>query len=480
MKQINLSGLILEELIRVRLNEKDRDLSQWDVDPKTDEDGWDVTPAGFDAKTAAKKLYSFKGSFFGGRDLEDAYATYIVKNISSATDWDKTDKELKKLSSGKGIISYGRSFINDDEVSVWNPILKHVQKIYKAKLPIFVKYLGADTYQKFLPNASQDTKSIAQEIYDSESWHGDNEAQLIAAIKKISNAAAWKSTNTQLQILTGEKGIISYIGSFIGHNDTATWNPILLHMKKAKLVPGKVLNYIVKKLGGPTLYPGIMDEAAEKEAVESTIKKIQTDNKKNNNTFGGETAISWGLAILGYLGLGVGTFFMLLRPIGKSLYRSILKAAGKEVVVKAERPWLLKRGFYKLEQFISNGILGNTGSLRRLIRQMQHENLITPEEAREAMALIKTNRYAIASEIRKTYMREVIAKFAERGNKSEITIKAIKNGIPTSGPGGLELRSQYEKILKNIAEKEKMTYGETPRPAGQGGKVVYHTTTTNP
>lgn len=475
MKQVNLSGLILEELIRVRLNE-DGGLDQYDVEPKTDEDGWDVTPAVFDAKTVAKKLYSFKGSFFGGRDYEDAYATYIVKNISSASDWDKTDKELRKLNGGKGIISYGRSFINDDEVSVWTPILKHVQKIYPKRVAEFVGYLGTDTYKKFLPKTAQDAKSIALEIYDSKSWTGDNEAQLIASIKKISNAAAWDTTDKQLQLLTGEKGIFSYIRSFVRDNDTATWKPILTHIKNNKLVPEKKLTLYIEYLGGPSLYPGLMSyEDAEKSAEES-IEEIRTDDERKGNTFGGDSALMIGLSalaamgILGkiFVGLGLGGLLMGVRYGWRKWNQNrISKAANKAVVdiLDSSQPGLIKAQFLKLEEFITRGVLGNTGSLRRMIRTLKKRGLITEKQAKDSLVLLENNRYAIASQIRKTYMRAIITEFMKSSNKSKEAINRIIDAMPQDSKYWEQMAKTYRKILETAARREQKILRPKPKVA---------------
>jgi len=471
MKNINVSNLVLEEVIRIKLFE-DKPLDLTDIDPKPkpdpnkDEDDWDTTPV-FNAKAVAKKLYDYKGSFFGGQDLELAYANFIVKNISTATDWDKTDKELKKLSGGKGIISFGRSFINDDETSVWNPILTHVKKIYPKRVAEFVGYLGTDTYKKFLPKMAQDAKSIAQQIYDSKSWSGDNEEQLIAAIKKISNAAAWQATDKQLQILSGEKGIFSYIRSFVRDNDTETWRPILTHIAKKRLVSNNMLKLYIQYLGGPSQYPKIISDEDNKKVWDDTIKELNDEDTKNDNSFGGDTAISWGLGILAAMGIlgkifslaGVtGGIWLVSRGIKNWKSKRAARAAGAAVKeIDMTRPGMLKRQFLKLEQFITRGILGNTGSLRRMINRLESQRLITATQARTALKFIEDNRYAIASEIRKIHMNAVIDQFMKTGNKSDEAIRNVLSAIPTTGPDGDAMRNRFNTILRRAAEREERT-----------------------
>ena len=531
MKKINVSSLILEELIRVRLNEQG--LDQYDVedetpkkqtvktdqdktkvkkqtvkkdlnktkvkkqtvttdtitkpklDPNRDEDDWDTTPI-FNAKLVAKKLYDYKGSFFGGQDYEQAYANFIVKNISTATDWDKTDKELKKLSGGKGIISYGRSFINDDETSVWNPILTHVKKIYPKRVAEFVGYLGTDTYKKFLSKTAQDAKSIAQEIYDSKRLTYDNEAQLIAAIKKIPNAAAWQATDKQLQVLSGEKGIFSYIRSFVRDNDTQTWTPILTHIAKKRLVSNDMLKLYVQYLGGPTMYPNILSNEDAEKSIEDAIQEIEAEDEQNGNTIGGDTAIQWGLGILagaGFLGkmFGLagttGIIWLIIKAIKKYVDKrktNSAAAAGREVAqLDLTRPNLIKRQLLKLEEFITRGILGNSGALRRMIRRLERQGLITATEAREAIVFINNNRYAIASQVRKTYMKEIIKAYMVRGFESaerdESIIRNIINAIPLEGPTGDAMRRRYGELLRRAAEQRRRSILPPPPPPRRVG-----------
>jgi hypothetical protein len=486
MKNINVSNLVLEEVIRIKLFE-DKPLDLTDIDPKPkpdpnkDEDDWDTTPV-FNAKAVAKKLYDYKGSFFGGQDLEQAYAIFIVKNISTATDWDKTDKELKKLSGGKGIISFGRSFINDDETSVWNPILTHVKKIYPKRVAEFVGYLGTDTYKKFLPKMAQDAKSIAQQIYDSKSWSGDNEEQLIAAIKKIPNAAAWQATDKQLQILSGEKGIFSYIRSFVRDNDTETWRPILTHIAKKRLVSNNMLKLYIQYLGGPSQYPKIISDEDNKKVWDDTIKELDDEDTKNGNSFGGDTAISWALGILAGMGIlgkifslaGVtGGIWLVNRGIKNWKSKRAARAAGAAVKeIDMSRPGMVKRQVLKLEQFITRGIFGNTGSLRTMIRRLESQRLITATQARDALQFIENNRYAIASEIRKIHMNAVIDQFMKTGNKSEQVIQNILSAIPTTGPDGPAMRNRFNTILRRAADQERRTLTaprerrpQSPQPA---------------
>jgi hypothetical protein len=484
MKKINVSNLVLEEVIRIKLFE-DKPLDLTDIDPKPDpnkdEDGWDTTPV-FKADAVAKKLYDYKGSFFGGRDLEQAYAIFIVKNISTATDWDKTDKELKKLSGGKGIISFGRSFINDDETSVWNPILTHVKKIYPKRVAEFVGYLGTDTYKKFLPKMAQDAKSIAQQIYDSKSWSGDNEEQLIAAIKKIPNAAAWQATDKQLQILSGEKGIFSYIRSFVRDNDTETWRPILTHIAKKRLVSNNMLKLYIQYLGGPSQYPKIISDEDNKKVWDDTIKELNDEDTKNGNSFGGDTGISWALGILAGMGIlgkifslaGVtGGIWLVNRGIKNWKSKRAARAAGAAVKeIDMSRPGMVKRQVLKLEQFITRGIFGNTGSLRTMIRRLESQRLITATQARNALEFIENNRYAIASEIRKIHMNAVIDQFMKSGNKSEEVIQNILSAIPTTGPDGTRMRNRFNTILRQAADRERRTLTaprerrpQSPQPA---------------
>ena len=333
--------------------------------------------------------------------------------------------------------------------------------------------MGTDTYKKFLPKTAQDAKSIAQEIYDSKGLIYDNEAQLIAAIKKIPNAAAWQATDKQLQILTGEKGIFSYIRSFVRDNDTQTWTPILTHIAKKRLVSNNMLKLYVQYLGGPSMYPNILSDADVKKQVEDEIREIEADDDGKGNTFGGDTAIGWGIAILGSLGF-MGKMFGFagatgLIYLGRRAHKAwktkrAAKAAGAAVrELDMTKPGMIRQQFLKLEEFITRGILGNTGSLRRMIRRLERERLITATEARTAFEFLENNRYAIASEIRKVHMRAIIAEFMKSGNKTEEVIQNILTAIPLSAPNGREMRRRYGAILRRAAERERQTLNP-PRP----------------
>jgi hypothetical protein len=496
MKKIDVSNLVLEELIRIRLNEQtldDYDVTNTDTNKtktntnknktntnknktntnktkintdttktKTntnfDEDGWDTSTTFF-PKQVAEKLYNFKGSFFGGPSSPDGYITYIIKNIATAKQWEDVDKELKKLSGGKGIFSYGRSFIDDDDTQRWNKLLNHVKKIYPKKLETFVYYLGTDTYKKYLGKTTQNAKIIAQQIYDSKGFT-DNETKLIAAIKMIPNANVWSDTNKQLQILTGEKGIFSYIRSFIRQKDTKTWTPILTHIRDKKLVSTEKLRLFVQLLGGPFVYPGILSDADNEKATREEIEKIDNEDEKNNNTFGGDTGIMWGIGILAAMGV-IGKIFGF--TVAGWLTRTGLKwwktrgmtAAEKEVAeLNFDRPGTIRRAFQRVEEFITRGILGNTGSLRRMIRRLQRQGLMTETEARQALSYIQQNRYAIASEIRKTHMKAVIKQFMTSGNKTEQTVQNILRSIPRTGPSSEGMIRRYGIILRRIVSRE--------------------------
>jgi len=462
MKKINVSNLVLEEVIRINLFEDNKPLDLTDIDPKPkpkpkDDDNWDTNtwnPAV--AKRVAEKLQSYKGSFFGGQDLPDAFAIFIIKNINTSKQWDDVDKEMKKL-EGKPIFSFGRSFIDDDETTVWNKILTHVKKIYPEKIQTFVQYLGTDTYKQFLPKTLQSAKTIAQQIYDSKSWSGDNEEQLIASIQQIQNAALWTAVDKELQILTGEKGIFSYSRSFIRDNDTATWTPILTHIKKKRLVSEKMLTTYVNILGGPMIYPNLLSASDTEKDIENEIELI----KKKDKEEGGASAIEWAFFGLGAAGMAANIFgggLVALTMLGVlkrfaakfKVNRSL--SSGKIFISK--EPGLIRRNILRFEEFITRGIFGNTGSLRRFIRTMERKGYMTAKEANDALKLIEQNRYAIASEIRKEYMKVALKEFRQAGGKTENLKQTILNGIPLKGKGGAELRREYAIILDKIIEIE--------------------------
>ena len=328
---------------------------------------------------------------------------------------------------------------------------------------------------------AQDAKSIAQQIYDSKSWSGDNEEQLIAAIKKIPNAAAWQATDKQLQILSGEKGIFSYIRSFVRDNDTETWRPILTHIAKKRLVSNNMLKLYIQYLGGPSQYPKIISDEDNKKVWDDTIKELNDEDTKNDNSFGGDTAISWGLGILAAMGIlgkifslaGVtGGIWLVGRGIKNWKSKRAARAAGAAVKeIDMTRPGMLKRQFLKLEQFITRGILGNTGSLRRMINRLESQRLITATQARTALKFIEDNRYAIASEIRKIHMNAVIDQFMKTGNKSDEAIRNVLSAIPTTGPDGDAMRNRFNTILRRAADQEERTLRarerrpQSPQPA---------------
>jgi len=467
MKKINVSNLVLEEVIRIKLFE-DKPLDLTDIDPKPnpkpnpkDDDNWDTNtwnPAV--AKHVAEKLQSYKGSFFGGQDLPDAFAIFIIKNINTSKQWDDVDKEMKKL-EGKPIFSFGRSFIDDDETTVWNKILTHVKKIYPAKLQTFVQYLGTDTYKQFLPKTLQSAKTIAQQIYDSKSWSGDNEKQLISSIQQIPNAAVWTAVDKELQILTGEKGIFSYSRSFIRDNDTTTWTPILTHIKKKRLVSEKMLARYVNILGGTIIYPNILSASDTKKDIEDEFEIQRIEDEKE----GDFSLLELGFFGLGALGLGAKVFgtglvaTILIGIVNKVRRNAASKRIDKSLAAgkafgNVEPSWYGER-ILRFEERISGGILGNTGSLRRFIRTMEKKGYMSAKEANDALKLIRENRFAIASEIRKRYMKEALAKFRAPGGYSEDLKQTILNGIPLKGKGGAELRREYSTILDKIIEIEK-------------------------
>jgi hypothetical protein len=484
MKKINVSNLVLEEVIRIKLFE-DKPLDLTDIDPKpNDDDNWDTnTWNPVVAKRVAEKLQSFKGSFFGGPDSEEGYAIRIIKDITSAKQWDDVDKELKKLSGGKGIISFGRSFINDDETAVWNKILKHVKKIYPSKLQTFVQYLGTDTYKQFLPKTLQSAKTIAQQIYDSKSWSGDNEKQLIESIQQIQNAALWTAVDKELQILTGEKGIFSYARSFIRDNDTATWTPILTHIKKKRLVSKEMLTTYVKMLGGTMVYPNIISASDTEKDIDDTFKTIKKDEEQE----GGIGALEWTFGIIGVLGLA-GKIFGTAGVIwlGQAAFKYFqtnkkfkTALANNKEFVGSVRPGMIGRSLQKFEQFIARGVFGNTGAFRRMVRQLQIDQLITPQEATILLRTLEENRYAIASEMRMRWMKAAIAKFGEPGVKTnELKVEILK-GIPRLDSNGRPLRARYNAILNRVIQRNNADYrarmaatpqtpgtsNPTPRPA---------------
>ena len=500
MKKIDVSNLVLEELIRIRLNEQsfddyvvdntdtnktktntntnktktntntnktktntDTTKTKTNTNPNIDDDGWDISPTVIDPKQIAKKLYDYKGSFFSHVDMPDAYINYIINWIATAKQWENVDKELKKLSGGKGIFSYGRSFIDDDDTQRWNKLLNHVKKIYPKKLETFVYYLGTDTYKKYLGKTTQNAKIIAQQIYDSKGFT-DNESKLIAAIKMIPNANVWSDTDKQLQILTGEKGIFSYIRSFIRDNDTKTWTPILTHIRNKKLVSKDKLQKFIQYLGGTTMYPGILSDADSQKAMEDEIEELKKQDEDNDNTFGGDTGIMWSLGILSGLGVlgkifgGTIALWILgyLSKKGLTAWKTRgMTAAQKEVAeLNFDRPGPIRRVFQRVEEFITRGILGNTGSLRRMIRGLRRQGLITEIEARDALEYIRQNRYAIASQIRKMHMQAVIKQFMRSGNKTEQAIQNIVRSIPRTGPTSARMIDRYRTILRNIANRE--------------------------
>jgi hypothetical protein len=346
--------------------------------------------------------------------------------------------------------------------------------------------LGTDTYKKFLSKTAQDAKSIAQEIYDSKRLTYDNEAQLIAAIKKIPNAAAWQATDKQLQVLSGEKGIFSYIRSFVRDNDTQTWTPILTHIAKKRLVSNDMLKLYVQYLGGPTMYPNILSNEDAKKSIEDAIQEIEAEDEQNGNTIGGDTAIQWGLGILagaGFLGkmFGLagttGIIWLIIKAIKKYVDKrktNSAAAAGREVAqLDLTRPNLIKRQLLKLEEFITRGILGNSGALRRMIRRLERQGLITATEAREAIVFINNNRYAIASQVRKTYMKEIIKAYMVRGFESaerdESIIRNIINAIPLEGPTGDAMRRRYGELLRRAAEQRRRSILPPPPPPRRVG-----------
>lgn len=64
----------------------------------------------FNAKTVAKMIYDSKGFF---NDDETAVKNAIIKNIKDINQYALVNKELQKLTSGRGIGAYLRSFLNN-------------------------------------------------------------------------------------------------------------------------------------------------------------------------------------------------------------------------------------------------------------------------------------------------------------------------------------------------------------------------------
>jgi hypothetical protein len=68
--------------------------------------------------------------------------------------------------------------------------------------------------------------NIAKVIYDSKGIFNDDETLVIAALSKIKDKTMWWQVNKELQKLTGGRGIVQYLNSFMVGEDykDVTWN----------------------------------------------------------------------------------------------------------------------------------------------------------------------------------------------------------------------------------------------------------------
>jgi hypothetical protein len=68
--------------------------------------------------------------------------------------------------------------------------------------------------------------NIAKVIYDSKGIFNDDETLVIAALSKIKDKTMWWQVNKELQKLTGGRGIVQYLNSFMVGDDYSEvrWN----------------------------------------------------------------------------------------------------------------------------------------------------------------------------------------------------------------------------------------------------------------